>query len=293
MQIAIRTLTLLVAAAIASLLSACATAHRAITIGYGANAFDIGEVLYDKTFTDPNDWEFQIQTSDSAAQEKIAFKDGMLDIYMPDRGATAWLTRKFEGPITITYRVRCPADTLSYPDIQARDINSFWHASDPQSDHALFDRKRYTGEFTTYNTMHGYYASTGGGGNIGNHTTRTRRYPRNDVDKNPVAHIALTNRDDQSDYLITPGKWHRVQLVAFNDIIQYIVDDKVVYEYKAGDEVAVELGNQPPVTRKYTLKEFPAHLSGYFGLRLVKSHHQYADLTVYRLTPKTGGAAEQ
>lgn len=280
----LRIANLLTTALLALAFTASSQAEEApTTLGYAADDYTVGEVLYDSGFENPKDWNIQIEKSDSKTKPKVKFKKGMLDIYMPDRGSTAWLMKKFEGPILISYRVKCPEETLSFPEIQARDINNFWHASDPVSGDGLFDSSRYDGGFGSYHKMHGYYASTGGGGNEGNHTTRFRRYPRRDLEANDVAHIALNDRDEDPDYLITPGKWHSVQLVAANGMAQYIVDGKIVYQIKEGDEITIEESGKTVRKTNYDLGEFSAHTSGYFGLRLVKSHHQYADLKIYQL----------
>ena len=89
--------------------------------------------------------------------------------------------------------------------------------------------------------------------------------------------------------MITPGKWHTIQLVAFGDIVQYIVDGRVVYEIRKGDLISVEVpaikngGERSTKNCVYNADDFPPHTSGYFGLRMVRSHHQYKNLTVYRL----------
>lgn len=259
-----------------------------VVVGYGTEAFTIGKELYSSDFSDKENWTLQIQRMDgSKLKDRVVFGKGMMDLYMPDRGCTAWLDRKFSGPITIVYQVRCPLETLKDDGIQARDINNFWHASDPRKFDAIFDTdaSHYNGNFVSYHEMLGYYASTGGGGREGNHTTRFRRYPRW-VDGKDVPHIALNDKDENPDYLITPGKWHTVQLVACNGLVQYIVDGKVVYQIKEGDTIAIENPGKKTVEKAYSLKEFPAFTEGYFGLRLVGTHHQYANLRIYRLDPK-------
>lgn len=269
--------------------SACSSNNHepeALAIGYGADAFTIGDVLYSDSFNKPEDWVIQIEQNQSENDPIAAFVDGTFDAYMPARGCTAWLKQKFEGPIAIVYQIKCPEETLDFPEIQARDINNFWHATDLESEEGLFDSTRYTGSFGSYHKMHGYYASTGGGGAEGNHTTRFRRYPRQDLDGNDVEHIALNSRDENPDYLITPGKWHTVQLVAFNGIAQYIVDGKVVYEIKEGDEIEIQKGGDPIQQASYTHEAFPVHNAGYFGLRLVRTHHLYKNLKIYRLNEK-------
>jgi hypothetical protein len=257
-----------------------------LVLGYGKAAFSIGELQYETDFSDKGNWVFQIQRSEDPSEKgEVKVEGGMLDLYMPAIGCTAWLKQKFEGPITIVYQVRCPLEMINGDSIQARDINNFWHCSHPGDAEKIFDPNLYDGGFGSYSKMQGYYASTGGGGRIGNHTTRFRRYPR-EVDGKPCEHIALNDRDDQEGYLITPGKWHTVQLVACNGLVQYIVDGKVVYQIKEGDSITVEGDGKNKTETKYTLKAFPAYTEGYFGFRLVRTHHQYKNLKIYKLNPK-------
>ena len=212
----------------------------------------------------------------------------MLDLYMPARGCTAWLKQKFSGPLTITYQVMCPVETIKFPEVQARDINNFWHSSGVEKATDIFDSKMFNGEFRSYSKMQGWYASTGGGGRKGNRTTRFRRYPR-EVDGKPSPHIALNDHDGKPEFMITPGKWHTVQLVAFDDLIQYIFDGKVVYQIRKGDEVSIEVPPAKPRAARTSEKhafdtnEFSVHTEGYFGFRMTRAHHQYRGLVINRL----------
>ena len=257
-----------------------------LVLGYGKDAFTVGGLLYETDFSDRENWALQIQKSDDPAnQAEVKIEDGMMDLYMPAIGCTAWLKKKFKGPIAVVYQVKCPTGRINGDTIQARDINNFWHCSDPGNAEKLFDSELYNGGFGSYSKMQGYYASTGGGAAEGNHTTRFRRYPR-EVDGQPVPHIALNDRDDQDGYLITPGKWHTIQLVACNGMVQYIQDGKVFYELKEGDAITVQNAEGERVPSTYTLKEYPPYTEGYFGFRMVRTHHQYKNLKVYRLDPK-------
>jgi len=121
-------------------------ADTPIILGGVEDSYSVGDVLYDSSFNKPGDWILQIQESDLETESKVNFDNGILDLYMPARGCTAWLKEKFHGPIAIVYRVRCPEETIDGDSIQARDINNFWHASDPGEDN-LFDPERYTGDF--------------------------------------------------------------------------------------------------------------------------------------------------
>lgn len=257
--------------------------------GYGKGAFTVGEKLFEADFSSSKDWKIQVEQKEGPEKEKIEFKGDILDLYMPARGCTAWLTQKFEGSIMVEYQIMCPLETINGDSIQARDINNFWHCSGVQHETDIFNDELFNGGFGSYSKMQGYYASTGGGGHVGNKTTRFRRYPR-EVDGKPFPHIALNDRDGQEGYLITPGQWHTVQLVAANGLVQYIMDGKVFYEIKAGDTVTVETvvdGERAVIEKVYGEDTFPAYTEGYFGFRLVRTHHQYKNLIIYRLNTVT------
>lgn len=257
-------------------------------LGYGVDTFAVGQELFRTDFSDESQWTIQVEENDEPMKEHVKFHDGMLDLYMPARGCTAWLKQKFSGPITITYQVKCPLETIKFPEIQSRDINNFWHCSGVENETDIFDSKSFNGGFGSYMKLQGWYASTGGGGRKGNRTTRFRRYPR-ETDGEPCLHIALNSNDDKPEFLITPGKWHTVQLVAFGDLIQYILDGKVVYQIRKGDQVSVEVPAEKPDGKKTSEKQifdtdkFSVHTEGYFGFRMTRSHHQYRNLVVHRL----------
>ena len=257
-------------------------------LGYGVDKFSVGEELFRTDFSDSSQWVIQVQQSDEPLKERIKFGDGLLDLYMPARGCTAWLKQKFVGPIMIFYQVKCPLETIKFPEIQARDFNNFWHCSGVEQQADVLNPKLFSGDFGSYSKMQGWYASTGGGGRKGNRTTRFRRYPR-EIDGKPCAHISLKDRDGQKEFLITPGKWHTIQLVAFGDLAQYIVDGRVVYQIRKGEDVTIEVppekaGGEKTVQRRpYSTDEFPPFTEGYFGFRMVRSHHQYKNLSVHRL----------
>jgi len=257
-------------------------------LGYGVDTFSIGSELFRANFSDPSQWTIQVEQKDEPLKESIKFHNGMLDLYMPARGCTAWLKRRFSGPITITYQIKCPLNTIKSPEIQTRDINNFWHCTGVEEQTDIFDSNLFDGGFGSYSKMQGWYASTGGGGRKGNRTTRFRRYPR-EIDDMPCPHIALNHNDGKPNFLVSPGKWHTVQLVAFNDLVQYIFDGQLVYQIRKGDQVSVEQppskpgGEKTTTQQAYDTDQFPAHTEGYFGFRMVRSHHQYRNLVVHRL----------
>jgi hypothetical protein len=257
-------------------------------LGYGEAAFSVGKLLYKTDFSDPENWVSQISENPNSDKEGVVkMGGGMLDLYMPALGCTTWLKQKFEGPIAIVYQRRCPLETIDGKDIIATDMNNFWHCSDPRNFDAVLTatESHYNGDFVSYHEMDGYYASTGGGLNT---TTRFRRYPRW-IDGNDIPHISLTAQDGNPEHLIVPGKWHTIQLVACDGLVQYIQDGQVVYEIKYGDKIISE--DRPdgkPVQSEavYTREAYPAFTSGYFGFRLVRTHQQFRNLNVYQLDPK-------
>lgn len=260
-----------------------------LVLGHGVGLFKIGPEQARDDFENLENWVVQIQAKKGFAPPKVEARDKALHCVLPGRGCTIWFKRKLKTRLTITYEVRCPIQQEPIKGLQPRDINNFWLASDPvDPDRGLFDATRYTGAFGSYDKMHGYYASTGGGGAIANKTTRMRRYPRQ-VDEKPVEHLALNDRDGQEGYLITPDKWMTVQLVAYDDVVQYIVDGKLNYEIARGDRVQIEGRDDKGEIERgegmYDLKRFPVYREGFFGFRMVGTHHIYRNFRVFTLEP--------
>lgn len=254
---------------------------KPVVTGYGEGLFRIGKLLYRNDFETLDDWIVQIEESDAEAEPNVEAMGGTLHVLMPGRGATIWNRRKFSGPITIVYNVRAPTEHIDKEGIRVRDMNCFWHASDPGRSGDLLNPNRYTGAFGTYHKQQGYYASMGGRNNT---TTRFRRYPRT-ADGEPVDHLALSDKDGLEVFLIEPGKTHTIQLVAYKDVIQYIVDGRVFYEIREGDTVTVARADGGKEEVVYRKKRFPPYGEGWFGFRLVRSHHVYSNFRVYRLEP--------
>lgn len=256
-------------------------------LGKGKGLFQIGEQLAQDDFKNLEGWVVQLEEREGEAWVKA--QDGKLDCFVPDRGCTVWFKKKLKTRVTITYDVLCPTSKEDRKGLQPSDLNNFWMASDPAS--KLFDSSRFSGKFGDYDVMHGYYASSGGGRNT---TTRMRRYPRA-VGGEPAEHLALTARDGQADFLITPGKLMKVQLAAYDDVMQYIVNGRLVYEVSAGDETQVERrdeqGKKVLKGSVYDLKRFPVYDEGYFGFRMVSTHHIYSNFRVHELLPEEKGTA--
>ncbi len=202
-----------------------------LVLGHGVGRFKVGRLLARDDFENLENWVVQIQDRSGFAPPNVEARDHSLDCLLPGRGCTVWFKKKLKTRVTITYEVLCPTPTPAIKGVQPRDINNFWMATDPvDPDQGLFDSARYTGAFGSYDKMRGYYASTGGGGaGKANLTTRMRRYPR-EVNGKPAAHLALNDKDGKREYLITAGKVMSVQLVAYDDVIQYIVNGRLNYD---------------------------------------------------------------
>lgn len=254
---------------------------RPVVTGYGKGLFEVGELLYSSDFGNRNEWLPQIEETGAQAEPRIDFFNGFLEVLMPGRGASIWNRNKFSGNVAITYKVKAPSTYVDELGVVVRDINTFWYASDPDIPDEIFNHNKYTGAFGSYHKQQGYYASMGGRDNT---TTRFRRYPRIRNGKT-VGHISLSERDGLEDYLIRPDKTHTIQLVAYNDMIQYIVDGKVFYEIREGDTVRVSRADGTQDKVVYTKERFPPYSQGWFGFRLVNTHHIYSGFRVYRLEP--------
>jgi len=263
--------------------------------GYAEERFTVGPVLFEDMLNDrqqfSRDWVVQMAQTDPHLERYARVVDGHLHVHDP-RGSTIWFRHKLQSPVMITYRVMCPPEFNSGNDIAPRDINQFWMAndpevSDPNAPGGLFDAAKYKGIFGSYDELHGYYASTGGGNAAEyNRTVRFRRYPRK-KQGGETAHVAMNDKDDQREYLIVPDREHVVQLVAAGDIVQFILDGKIVYELKRGDVPTTEgmpEGEGNPVA--WGEAPWTIYPEGYFGFRMTRSHHVYSDFKVYKLIGK-------
>lgn len=263
---------------------------RPLVLGHGVGLFKVGSLLAEDQFENLDNWVVQVQERSGFEPARVEARNGSLDCFVPGRGSTVWFKKKLPTRVTITYDVLCPTHEPAIKGVQPRDINNFWMATDPvDPDQGLFDSKRYTGAFKTYDKMHSYYASTGG---ASNRTTRMRRYPR-EANEEPAEHVALNDKDDKPCYLITPNRTMTVQLVAYDDVIQYIVDGKLVYQIGRGDKIQTEGrdDNGRPVVRnaEYDLDRFLVYRKSYFGFRMVGTHHIYSNFKVHVLEPEEDG----
>ena len=266
------------------------TVNKPTLTGVANEFWKVGEKVYQSNFNEPQEWVFQIENKENSLASRIRF-DGInypdaLEVFMPGKGATIWLDHHFKGAKLFRYKVHLPEDSLHLPSalITPRDVNVFWHASDPvtpNSRSARLDRKRYTGQFSSYNKQKGYYASMGGANNT---TTRFRRYPRS-IQDDYVDHIYLNDKDGQAEFLLEPGKTYQVELLATNRFVQYVVDGKLVYELDYQLEQQIQNERDGRTEMQTVSKSFTPYLEGWFGFRLLKSHHVFSDFEVFDVLP--------
>ncbi|MBT8108963.1 MAG: hypothetical protein KJP17_12040 [Gammaproteobacteria bacterium] len=261
------------------------TAREPVILGYGTDTFELGPSIYADALDDPDrfddNWIVQMSDRDPAIERYARIQDGQLHIHDP-RGATVWFRKRLSGPVMITYRITVPAEQNTGGSFVVRDANNFWMATSPAEAGDLFDSSVYTGDFPSYRKIRAYYASTGGSRNT---TTRMRRYPRM-IDDKLVVHPAWNSLDGQPNYLIAPDREILVQLVAYDDIVQYYNDGKLFYEVRRGDVVTTMLdGGSETGTAVWGEGKFTPYVEGYFGFRSTHSHHVIRDFKVYRLAP--------
>jgi pectate lyase len=260
--------------------------QQPVILGYGQDAFSLGPIIHADALDDPDqfedNWIVQISDRDPETERYARVQDGRLHIHDP-RGATVWFRKRLSGPVMITYRVTVPAEKNPGGEFAVRDLNNFWMATSPPGVGDLFDGSVYTGDFSSYRKIRAYYASTGGSKNT---TTRMRRYPRM-IDEKLVRHPAWTSLDGQSEHLIRPDREILVQLVAYDDIVQYYNDGRLFYEVKRGDAVTTLLDRSDAMgSATWGNGEFTPYAEGYFGFRSTHSHHVIRDFNVYRLVPR-------
>jgi len=208
--------------------------------------YRVGAVLYSDDFSNTENW-----TSELEKPGVVEAKDGAMNIDVP-AGATIWFRHQLTGPIMIEYE----ASVLKAggPNDRVSDLNCFWMANDSRSPGDLFATRR-SGKFADYNQLLTYYVGQGGNDNS---TTRFRRYIGRQ-DNRPL----LPEHDLRSpEFLLQPNVSQRIQLVAFNNQIQYLRDGRTIFDFT----------DPAPYTQ------------GYFAFRTTDAHLRIRHFRVYRLS---------
>lgn len=232
-------------------------------------------MLWKDDFENLDRWIVQMEDCIEAARDGVVqVLRGHLEIYAPDRGCTVWFAEKLAGAISISYDWCCPSARLDPPHVAVRDMNCFWMALDPSEPGAILDANRYSGSFPAYHGIQAYYASMGGGGldRDYNQTTRLRRYPRERAGS-PAKHILLCDKDHQPNFLLAPDIWRHVELTAVRGNVTFRVDGRLVYQLLDGEHVPLTIDDHSIGEEVYGPLNFRPYEEGYFGFRLVRSHH--------------------
>lgn len=264
--------------------------HQPLVLGHAEGLVEVGELLYSDNFDNLDRWIAQIEEVTNCDHEpRLKTLNGVFDAFMPCGGTTVWFDTRIDGPVTILFDVVLPSTYRDSQGLVPRDLNMFWHASDPAGGDGILTTQDdlYNGAFVSYRSILGYYASLGGRENT---STRLRRYPRWDIGGQEVDEILLSHRDNNPDYRIVPNHIHRIQIVTFQDLQQFIVDGRVVYEIRAGFPVTVFTTDRRTEERIYDTGDFPVYEGGWFGFRMLRSHYRYSNFRVYRLHETTSNS---
>lgn len=209
-----------------------------------------GELLYQNSLDDSSNWVIEQMPGGSTTIE-----NGVLEIN-DAKGCTVWFKEKLSGPIIIEYEATMIKN--GGPNDNARDLNCFWMAVDPKYPTDIFRDTSRGGQFRDYDSLRLYYVGYGGHRNT---QTRFRRY--NGLGERPL----LPQHDlSRPEFMITPNKAHRIQIVAIGGRTQYIRDGEVIFDFK----------------------DYQPYQQGWFGFRTVSNHMVVKNFRVTRAIPGAG-----
>jgi len=217
-------------------------------------AYSRGEILYQDTLDDISHWTVEQMPGGSASI-------GAGELEIDDaKGCTVWFNERLSGPLIIEYEATMIQ--AGGPNDNARDLNCFWMAINPKYPTDIFRNSDRTGQFRDYDSLRLYYVGYGG---HRNRQTRFRRY--NGLGERPLLPQHDLNRPE---YMITPNKPHRIQIVAIGNRTQYIRDGEVVFDF--WDDVPYQ--------------------TGWFAFRTVSNHMIVRNFKVTRAIPSPGVDAD-
>jgi len=212
--------------------------------------FSSGEILYQDALDDVSHWVVEQMPGGSAS-----VANGLLEIN-DAKGCTVWFKEKLNGPLLIEYEVTMIQ--AGGPNDNARDLNCFWMAVDPKYPTDIFRNTSRNGQFRDYDSLRLYYVGYGGHKNT---QTRFRRY--NGLGERPL----LPQHDlSRPEFMITPNKPHRIQIVAIGGRTQYIRDGEVIFDFE--DDLPYQ--------------------QGWFGFRTVSNHMVVRNFSISRAIPGPG-----
>lgn len=208
--------------------------------------YTIGEVLLSDDFSgDLSNW--------LAEGRQPTIVDGQMDLDTPV-GTTVWLKPWIQGNVIIEYDVT--VIDQDGPNDRVSDLNCFWMATDPCHPKNLFAAsEERAGVFAQYHNLNQYYVGYGGNTNT---TTRFRRYNSGNRE--------LLGEYTDSPHLITANHRYHIQLICFDNIVEYWRDGERLFRYE---------DPQP-------------YLQGHFGLRTVQNHLMMDNFRVVHLRTAQG-----
>lgn len=209
--------------------------------------YEKNKILFSEDFSgNLGDWKPEIESPGKV----FINENGQMEIYSA-LGSTVWYKYELEGPVMIEYE----ATVIDQGDSVDRvsDLNCFWMARDPRSPENIFESAHLrSGQFPDYHTLKTYYTGYGG---WNNKRARFRRYLGNG--ERPL----LPKHDLESESFIKPNHTYKIQLVAYHNYIQYIIDGKILFE----------------------LVDPIPYRSGWFAIRTVRNHMSIDNLIIYSL----------
>jgi hypothetical protein len=198
--------------------------------------------------SDLSSWVKEIEPSDHSF---VTIKDGKLDIDV-GAGCSVWFTKKMEGGIIIEFDAIMVDEGGVNDNVQ--DLNTYWMSNDPEYPDNIFEQSEARGGiYKNYFPISLYYV---GLGETQNRRSRLRRY--DGLGNRPwLPEHDLTDSED----LLTGNQLYHIKIIAFDNIIQYYSNNKLLFE----------LNDPTPFT------------SGYFCFRTVKNHMTLDNFRVYQL----------
>lgn len=199
------------------------------------------ELIFADSFENGLDTSLWVVEMASAPNSRVYVADGKLwlDTY---GGVTVWLKRALQGNVVIEYDRTVVVD--SGTNDRLSDLNQFWMATDPRSDH-LFSR---SGVFESYDSLSLYYVGVGGNYNS---TTRFRKY-EGDGSKPLLYEHPLRLKANHT---------YRVRTEVRDSVTTFSLDGEILFSHR----------DPAPLTE------------GYFGFRSTYSRQSIDQIRIYRL----------
>ena len=175
--------------------------------------------------------------------------DGKLEV-ISALGGSIWLKQKLSGNLVISYDAVVVEKGAKYDRVS--DLNCFWMASEPAKE----ELKKKNGKLSSYDNLNLYYAGIGGNENT---TSRFRKYYGDG--KKPVIGEYL-----DKDHLLEGNKIYSIKIIIIDGRILFSINNRIYFDFKDADP----------------------YKEGYFAFRTTRSHQQYSNFRVYKITGMNG-----